>query len=332
MNIFVVIQQMLVLLVMIMVGFFAYRGNWIDDHSYGKLSKIVINILNPCILINGVLGKNNTLNGQMVMHNLILVVVYFTILVLLSLPIVKILRFQKKHENVYRLMFIFSNVGFMGIPVITSIYGQESIILIAFYTLGYNALLYSYGILLASSANGDAEYNTHTSGALKEPDHHPAEKKAGFWRQLINPGIVACVVAIVIFAAGIQLPDSVCTFFGYMGNSVVPFSMMLIGASLAQGGKREFFIDVKFYLFAAIKLLVVPIVMALLLRVIPGVNQWEAITKGVFLLMLAMPVGSIVVMMAKEYGADEIESTKGSIISTLLAVITIPVVAAFLPF
>ena len=48
--------------------------------------------------------------------------------------------------------------------------------------------------------------------------------------------------------------------------------------------------------------------------------------------MLAMPVGSIVVMMAKEYGADEIESTKGSIISTLLAVITIPVVAAFLPF
>lgn len=332
MNVFVVIQQMLVLLVMIMVGFFAYRGNWIDDHSYGKLSKIVINILNPCILINGVLGKNNTLNGQVVVHNLILAVVYFAILVLFSLPIVKALKFQKRHENVYRLMFIFSNVGFMGIPVISSIYGQESIILIAFYTLGYNALLYSYGILLASSANGDAERNALASGIQKESDHHPAAKRAGFWRQLINPGIVACVVAIVIFAAGIQLPDSVCTFFDYMGNSVVPFSMMLIGASLAQGGKKEFFIDVKFYLFAAIKLLVVPIAMAFLLRVIPGVNQWEAITKGVFLLMLAMPVGSIVVMMAKEYGADEIESTKGSIISTLLAVITIPIVAIFLPF
>ncbi|MGN0412422.1 MAG: AEC family transporter [Lachnospiraceae bacterium] len=332
MNIFVVIQQMLVLLVMIMVGFFAYRGNWIDDHSYGKLSKIVINILNPCILINGVLGKNNTLNGQMVMHNLILVVAYFTILVLISLPIVKILRFQKKHENVYRLMFIFSNVGFMGIPVISSIYGQEAIILIAFYTLGYNALLYSYGILLASSAGGDAGTCAYVSSDQKEDDHHPAEKKTGFWRQLINPGIVACVVAIAIFAAGIQMPDSVCTFFDYMGNSVVPFSMMLIGASLAQGGKKEFFTDIKFYLFAAIKLLVVPIAMALLLRVIPGVNQWEAITKGVFLLMLAMPVGSIVVMMAKEYGADEMESTKGSIISTLLAVITIPIVAAFLPF
>ncbi len=309
MDVFVVLQQMLVLLVMMLIGYVAFRLSWLDDHACSKISKIVINILNPCIVINGVIGKEADLEPSMLLQTLMLAVVYFGFLILVSKPVASLLRVKGEYRNIYRLMMVFSNVGFMGIPVISSIYGKESIVLIAFYMLGYNLLLYTYGIYLASDNSGISK-----------------EGKKGQWKKLINPGVISCIAAFVIFVSGVTVPDSVCTFFDYMGNSVVPFSMILIGASVAQQGKKEFWLDKKMYLFMAIKLLMIPITAALVLRCVP----WNGLAEGVFVLMLSMPVGSIIVLLAKEYGADEMECTKGIMLTTILSVITIPIVAMFI--
>lgn len=312
MNIFVVIQQMLVLLVMMLIGYIVFRIRWLDANACSKMSKIVVNILNPCLMINGVLGKEAALEGNMLFQTLILVVIYYGVLVLLSGPVASVLRVKKKHYNLYRLMLIFSNVGFMGIPVITSIYGKEAMLLIAFYNLGYNLLLYTYGIYLASTG--------------EETEQKAEAAKGAGWKKLLNLGVASCLISILIFVSGVTMPDSVCTFFDYVGNAAVPLSMILIGASVAQGGKKEFFLDGKMYVFMAIKMLAIPIAAALLMRLV----SWPALVEGVFILMFAMPVGSIVVMLAAEGGADEIECTKGSILTTLLSVLTIPVVSLFL--
>lgn len=314
MNMFVVIQQMLVLLVMMLTGYIIFRMKWLDDNSCSRMSKVVVNVLNPCLMVYGVLGKEAHLDGTMLFQTLILAAVYFGVLILLSGPVASLLRVKKGHYNLYRLMLIFSNVGFMGIPVVSSIYGKESMLLIAFYNLGYNLLLYTYGIYLADK------------GAAGERGE--AVKKGGQWKRLINPGVASCVAAIAIFVSGVVVPESVCTFFDYVGNAAVPLSMILIGASVAQGGKKEFFLDGKMYAFMAIKMLVIPITGALLMRLLP----WPAMVEGVFVLMLAMPVGSIVVMLATESGNDAIECTKGSILTTLLSVLTIPLVSMFLTF
>ncbi len=314
MNMFVVIQQMLVLLVMMLIGYIVFRIKWLDANACGKMSKIVVNVLNPCLMINGVLGKAVNLKGDMLFQTLVLVVVYYGALILLSIPVASILRVKKKHYNLYRLMLIFSNVGFMGIPVVTSIYGKEAMLLIAFYNLGYNLLLYTYGIYLASTGG--------------EPGEKAETAKDAGWKKLLNLGVASCLISIIIFLSGVTMPDSVCTFFDYVGNAAVPLSMILIGASVAQGGKKEFFLDRKMYVFMAVKMLAIPVAAALLMRLLP----WPAMVEGVFILMLAMPVGSIVVMLAAESGADEIECTKGSILTTLLSVLTIPIVSVFLSF
>ena len=302
MNIFVVIQQMLVLLSMMLIGYIVFRIKWLDSNACSRMSKIVINVMNPCLMISGVMGSESGLEGSMLFQTLILVVIYYAVLILLSGPVAKILRAKKEHYNLYKLMLIFSNVGFMGIPVISSIFGKESMLLIVFYNMGFS------------------------KSSLKEREEETEKKNGGQWKKLINPGVVACVVTIVIFLFGLDMPESVCTFFEYVGNAAVPVSMMLIGASVAQGGKLEFFLDKRAYGFMAVKLLLIPICAALLLRLVP----WPAMVEGVFVLMLAMPVGSIVVMLATESGADEMECTKGIILTTLMSVITIPIVSAFL--
>ena len=214
----------------------------------------------------------------------------------------------------------------MGIPVISSIFGKEAFLLIAFYNLGYNLLLYTYGIYLAGKgclATEETEAGKGLSG-----ESGKAAGKGMDWKKLLNPGVASCVAAIVIFASGVTMPESVCTFFDYVGNAAVPLSMILIGASVAQGGRKEFFLDKKMYAFMAVKMLAIPIAAALLVRLLP----WPAMVEGVFILMLAMPVGSIVVMLATESGNDAIECTKGSILTTLVSVLTIPLVSVFLQF
>lgn len=323
MNIFVIVQQMLVLLVMMLVGYIVFRIGWLDGNSCSRMSKVVVNVLNPCLMIYGVLGKSGNLDGAMLGQTLVLVAVYYVVLILLSGPVASLLHIKKEHFNLYKLMLIFSNVAFMGIPVISSIYGNESMLLIAFYSLGYNLLLYTYGIYLAGKGSREAE--------KAETGISPKERTAEngmHWKKLVNPGVVSCVAAIAIFASGLSMPESVCTFFDYVGNAAVPLSMILIGASVAQGGKKEFFLDKKMYAFMAVKMLAIPIAAALLLRFL----SWPAMVEGVFILMLAMPVGSIVVMLAADSGNDAIECTKGSILTTLVSVLTIPIVAAFLQF
>ena len=103
--------------------------------------------------------------------------------------------------------------------------------------------------------------------------------------------------------------------------------MILIGASMAQQELKTIFKDVRMYRFLLIRLILIPVIMALCVRNLPIDPQ----ILGVFILMLAMPVGSIVVLVAMEQGADSACCTRGSVISTLLSIITIPIIALLLP-
>ena len=308
---------MMVLFGMMLVGFFCYKWDWIDDHSYGKLSKIVVNILNPLLVIDGVLGKSRDGSFHNLLTNLVMVILYFVFLIIISIPVVKIIRPEKENVGVYRLMMIFSNVGFMGIPVISALYGSDVIIYIVFYMLGYNFLLYTYGIILARSSAKPAYAENHNSnGSFKEN-----------LKAIINPGTIAGIIAIILFVCKIQVAAPMTSFIKYLSQCVVPFSMILIGASMAQQELKTIFKDVRMYWFLLIRLILIPVIMALCVRNLPIDSQ----ILGVFILMLAMPVGSIVVLVAMEQGADSACCTRGSVISTLLSIITIPVIALLLP-
>lgn len=313
MNALIILQRMLVLFAMMMIGYFCYKKDWIDENAYGKLSKIVVNIMNPMLIINGVLNKNAGSDYRKIIINLVLMVIYFAILIAASFPVAKLLRVKVSENYLYRLMLIFSNVGFMGIPVISSLYGETCTLYIAFYILGYNLLLYTYGLYLVARS-------------VEEENGTGKQRRGIQWKRMLNAGVVACIVAIFIFAGNIHVSSSVESFVSYIGNSAVPLSMILIGASMAQQNIRELFADMKMYVFLGLRLLLMPILAALVIKQFHVDEQ----LAGIFCLTFAMPIGSIVVLLASDQGADERLCTKGSVVSTLLSVITIPIVAIFL--
>lgn len=313
MDIQIIISQMLMLFSMMLIGYIVWRIGWFDEPAYQKLSKIVVNILNPILVLNGVLGKDSAGDASRILQNMGFVALFYALLIVCGFVFVWILRPAKSERRLYRLMTIFPNVGFMGIPVITGIFGMECMIYIVFYMLGYNLLLYTYGLTLAKKAAEDAGVGRCASGG-------------GTWKRMLNPGVICAVAAIFIFMLQIRVPAPAVDFCGYMGNATIPVSMMLIGMSIAKADLKSIFSNVRMYLYTGMKMLLLPAVMILLLKPLPA----DEVVFGVFALQLAMPVGSIVTLLAKENGADEICCTNGIVLSTILSLVTIPVVCLLL--
>ena len=171
----------------------------------------------------------------MVAENLVLVAVFFLVLILLSRLFTKIMRLEPGEVNSYRLMMIFPNLGFMGIPLVRSLYGEEAVIFVAFYIVGYTLLVYSYGILLAMGTRDDI------GNAGKG-----AAKRAGLpWKKMLNIGMGACIMAILIFAFHIRVPEPAAVFVDSMGNAAVPLSMMTVGIMVAQSDLKSLQWDVE---------------------------------------------------------------------------------------
>ena len=351
MRIGIVFGQMLVLLAMMAVGFFCYKKGWMTEESAGHLSRLVVNVFNPVLVVNGVLGQSSADAGNGVTWNIIFIVGYFIFLMLFSYVISVILRPETRLKSIYRLMTIFGNIGFMGIPVIKSIFGYEAMIYVAFYILGYNIMLYTCGVHLSMKAAKEnsgkrvsyleaVAANGTENGILSEKGQTVTgvdleyqsltERMMGFFRQFVNPGVVAAIAAVIIFTAGIMVPEPVYTFCDYMGNTTIPLSMLLIGVSMAQANMRDVFTDWRIYIFILIRMVAVPIAMVFALKDFVAAYAVDPIVFGVFIVELGMPVGSIIALMVREKGADSAYCTRGIVLSTLASIVTIPFICMFI--
>lgn len=312
MDIAIIIQQMLVLAAMMAVGYCLRKKAWLHKDTYQIISRIVVNIFNPLLIIDGVINRELSKEASHVGATVVFVCIYFVVLFAAGLLLAPLLAKDREERKLYKLMLMFSNVGFMGIPVVTGIYGKGATIYVIFYMLGYNVLLYSYGLHVLR----------------QQPGTHSVPKTAGFrelLKNICNSGVLASLLAIVLFAVKPPLPAFVKGFCSYMGGATIPLSMILIGFSLADTKWKQIFGNVRLLVFTVVKMLIIPIASALLLHLCPG----DAMTKGIFVLQLAMPVGSILALMAADNGLEGKTCTDGIVLSTLLSVVTIPIVCLF---
>ena len=145
-------------------------------------------------------------------------------------------------------------------------------------------------------------------------------------RKILNPGVIGCVVAILIFVLDIPVAEPIVTFSNYMGDICIPLSMILIGTSVAKMDGKKLFSNGKMYVFLAIKMLLLPIAAALICKGVPV----DAGVYKVFVIECSVPIGSMITLIAQEYGKKDDSAVIGVVLSTVLSVITIPIVAIFM--
>ena len=312
-NSFIIFQKLLVLFGFMLIGYLSYKKKWISDDTSSQISGLIVNIFNPALIISGVIGSVGNGNWNLVIMDLILAVILFVVLILISPAFVRILGVKKDERNIYAVMLIFSNLGFMGFRslknYIEELYGRGAIFYVALYTLVYNILFYTYGIYLF-----EKERAMQTGQKAKIIFH---------WKKMINPGMVACLAALLIFAFQIDAPAPAVSFVQYLGNAAIPLSMIITGVSLAKMPLIEVFKDIKMYQFTFLKMLVIPVIAAFVVRLF----HLNPVLSGIMVLMFGMPNGSMAVMMAIDYGLDSSICSRGIVLTTLLSIITLPIVA-----
>lgn len=301
MNSFVIFQQLLVLFGLMALGYLSTRRGWMSEDFNRKLSALVVNLFNPMIQLYGAVSRDDSMDGGLVKQNLILCCLYFAAAALLAFVFVKLMRVSKERWGVYQNMMMFGNYGFMGIPIITGLFGSSHVIFVNFYMLFMNTLFYTYGLVLMTG-----------SCSLKK---------------ILNGCTLACIASILIFALRIRVPAPVESLLSYCGNSCIPLSMMVIGSNLAMTGFRPL-LNRRFFVFTLLKMLVMPIILVLAVRNLP----FDATMLCIFMVMAAMPSASVPALTAQErYGAElGAEACQLNMITTVSSLVTVPIVALFL--
>ena len=301
-------QQMLVILILIMTGWLCRKARIINDENNKCLSKLMLDVFNPAILISSMLD-NKIEDRHSVLAAIGGAALFFAITIFLAMAVVRLIVRKTQDREIYQLMLTFSNLGFIGIPVISALLGKDYLVYVAIYSFEYNILIYTYGI------------------GLIAPDNKKENGTGSWLRGIMNIGTMASALAVVLFLLNIRLPGVLSTAVSYLGDAAVPVSLMIIGVNLGGASFLEIFRSKQNYLFCLFKLLLIPVLEIWILKRLPfdeGFKEASAI-------ILAMPAGTMPLILAMEYGRETRFCSEGIILSTMLSVVTIPAVIWLYP-
>lgn len=303
MDIMVVFQTMLKLFLLLVLGFVLFKCHIFDEYTNKKISALIVNVASPMLIISsiaGVEGSNKSIVFLMIGAGILMYIGF----IILGKIINRLFPFPKKDWPVYECMVVFANTGFMGYPVLLDVFGQEAVFYASLIHMAFNFFVYTYAIMCLTKGD-DSEFKLN-------------------FKQLLTPGIILIFVGIFIYLFDIQLPSVLMDTINSVGSLTAPLSMMMIGSSLAVYPIKDSFTDWRSYVFAFIRLMIVPFVTMLICRLIHIDPYYANIT----IITNAMPVGSMVLMLATQYNANVKIVTRNIVVSTLLSVITIPIVVA----
>lgn len=303
MDIMVVFQTMLKLFLLLVLGFVLFKCHIFDEYTNKKISALIVNVASPMLIISsiaGVEGSNKSIVFLMIGAGILMYIGF----IILGKIINRIFPFPKKDWPVYECMVVFANTGFMGYPVLLDVFGQEAVFYASLIHMAFNFFVYTYAIMCLTKGD-DSEFKLN-------------------FKQLLTPGIILIFVGIFIYLFDIQLPSVLMDTINSVGSLTAPLSMMMIGSSLAVYPTKDSFTDWRSYVFAFVRLMIVPFVTMIMCRLL----HIDAYYANITIITNAMPVGSMVLMLATQYNANVKIVTRNIVVSTLLSVITIPIVVA----
>ena len=207
----------------------------------------------------------------------------------------------KKHQlAVFAGVSSIPNVIYVGIPVIGAIYGDLGIIYLSGTMIALNIVMWTVFHIMIQDGG----------------------ERGRVLRSLLNPGIAASLLSVIFILTGLRLPEPLLSLINHLGNMTIPISMMLVGVRLKETVKPQMLSNSVLWLSLTIRLLVIPVAVALLLRFF-GLS---GITYGVLVIASALPAAASPQFMAEQYNRDTALAAQGSSISLLACLLTLPLV------
>lgn len=306
MNIMVLIRTMVVLFTIMLVGYGLNKLGILRKESNSVLSELIVKVTGPVLVVNSVCGIDTTNDKGQIIQIFFIGILLYALLIAFSQIIIRLLNLNKESGNIYALMLTFTNTSFIGFPILRVLYGDYAIFASSILHMPFNILIYSYGVYMIQKQGDD--------------------KRKFNIKDVLNTGVIAAIIALIIFLFGINVPGVVQEVLSMIGEITIPLSMILIGSSLALIPLKYVFSDIKIYLISFIKLIVMPAITYFIARLFTS----DSFLIAQLTIATALPAGSMIVMLTTQYKGNVKTASVGVFITTVLSVITIPLMVYLL--
>lgn len=294
------LEVMVMLFTMVILGYAACKLGYMGDKFDKKLSSIVVDITCPLLVLSSVMGD------EMPDRSFILPLVgvgFLTYIILLVFGFWVPRFISKNHDDQGMIGFslMFANVGFIGFPIVASIFGPKAVFYAALLNVPNTFFIFTAGVMLVKGEYSIRQFNP---------------------KVLLSPALIGAFIAALLVAFGVHTPEMIARPITMVGNITVPAALMIIGSSMARLPLREIIGSGKVYATSFLRLVIVPLSVYFLFRLC-GVNT---LINNINTVVIAMPVASFGTMFCMKYGRNPSLMTEATFITTLFSIITIPLI------
>jgi len=307
----VITNQIAVLFLLMALGFVVGKAKILSENGNKVISKIVVNIAMPCLMLSAVFESEAGITFGDTMLFILFSFLTLGITFAVSIPVMRLFGGNKADRGLLNFMSIFSNSGFMGFPVIIAIFGISAAYYVAMFHIPFNALIFTVGILMISGKKNQ-------SAKQHSKKINP--------KLLLSPAFIVSLISIPIALIGINPPYIVAEAARITGSITTPGAMIVIGSTFAYIPLKNIFSEWRIIPMTILRLIIIPILTWLILKQIIT----NDLVLGVLVVISAMPSASMASLLAIEYGGNEKIATAGVFVTTLLCGITVPLIVRFL--
>lgn len=308
-------EQMLILFLLLVAGIVARRCKLMNDTFDTMLSALVMNVALPAMILSSVLGGSGLPTGRTIGTIFLASACAFVVIIALAelLPRLLYRKLSASARATHSFMIAFGNVGFIGLPVLGAIFGPQAVFYGAVNNIPYNIAMFTVGMGMFKRAGASDEEQPSLSVRVKNT-----------LRSLVNPCMVASFASVALALLGITDANGIIgQSCSYLGQFTLPASMLIVGSSLAKMSLKSMLGHLLPYITAFLRLLVVPAVLFAIFHFFIG----DALVLGVLVVGSAMPVATLGAMFCLLYGGDMETMMRGTFLSTVFSIITIPLVS-----
>lgn len=291
-------------LIYLAVGIFAYKKEMINNNNRDQLISLILNILMPALVFNSF--KNVTpqilKNGFWALIGSIFIYILYALVGQFAYRDI-----QNSKRKVLNYATLVNNAGLAGQPLSLSMYGNIGALYASIFLIPHRIFMWSLGINILD----DGQKENKGPSTL--------------FKLLTNPSIIAVFFGLTRGLLKIELPSFIDRSIINLASIVSPFSRIIIGSIIAT-------IDVGFLFekgvlrYTIIRLFIIPLSVLSIGKIL----NLDTILIGVFTIMSSMPAGTTTSLLAANYDLDEIYASKIVFITTILSIITVPIIMLFL--
>lgn len=300
-NFITVGTQVIELFILIALGFLCGKTKILSDEPVKAITNIVLYIVSPCVIVQNFIRPFDAgmLGGLLSCAVAALAIHAVTIAVAMLVFHDK----KPERERVYRFALIFSNCGYMSLPMQQALLGSDGVFFGAVYIVVFNIVMWTFGVWLSSGSGRDM-----------------SAKKI-----LLNPCIIGMVVGLIIFLLSVPIPEIITKPIGFMANLNTPLPMMVIGYYLSKSDIKEAFRNGKTFICVLFRLVAIP--------VLAFGGMFACGMKGAPLIACVIaasaPSAAATTMFAAKFDNDAELSVNLVTLSTLMSVVTMPLIVGF---